>query len=111
MNDLEKNLAQNAKEFLHSAGEIYNKGDYTSSAVLYFKALFAILDPIVLREKGFVPKDHGERFRILESNFSELYEFVDKNFTIYQNSYNSRINKEDCNNIKEYAETLTQKQR
>lgn len=107
---LEESLAGNIRNFINSARIVYRTGDYTSSAILYFKALFSILDFIILKEKGFIPKDHGERFRILEENFPEHYRFLDKNFADYQKSYSSSVEKEVCDSIKEYVERLAKEQ-
>ena len=95
---------------MRSADKIYETEDYTSSAVLYFKALFSVLDLIVLREKGFIPKDHSDRFRILQKDFSELYIIIDKRFHIYQGSYKGSIEKEACDRLKEDVETIIKEQ-
>ncbi len=80
----EGSLIKNIKDFANSASKIYRETDYTSAAILYFKALFGVLDLTVLRKKGFIPKDHNDRFRILEKDFPEFYLILDKNFHICQ---------------------------
>jgi uncharacterized protein (UPF0332 family) len=109
--ETEKNLMENIRNFMNSAKKIYADSDYTSAVVLYFKALFCILDLIILRKKGFVPKDHSDRFRILEKDFPEFYLIIDKNFQIYQNSYSKSINKEVCDRIKENVERIAKEQK
>ena len=110
ISEQERELISNINNFNDSANLVYKRGDYTSAAILYFKALFSIFDLIIFREKGFVPKDHSERFRILENDFLEQYNFLDRNFSIYQNSYRTSIKKEDCDIAKTYAEGIIKEQ-
>jgi hypothetical protein len=107
----EKILLENIKNFIQSAYVIYNLHDFTSSAILYFKAFFSILDLIILREDGKIPKDHSERFRMLESKHIELYASLDKLYPLYRDTYSLIINKEDCNRIKENVERIVKEQR
>ena len=104
-------LKENIKKFIKSAEIIYNTGDFTSSAILYFKAFFAILDLVILKRIGKIPKDHSERFRILESGFSNLYSSLDKLYHIYRNTYTAIINKYDCDKIKNDVERIIKEQR
>ena len=59
--------------FKKSADQIYGVNDFTSATILYFKTLFAIQDYILLQKIGYAPKDHTERFRLLEKEFPEEY--------------------------------------
>ena len=104
-------LKENIKKFIKSAAIVYNTGDFTSSSILYFKAFFAVLDLVILKKIGKTPKDHSERFRILESEFSNLYFSLDKLYYIYRNSYNLIINKYDCDKIKNDVERIIKEQR
>ena len=107
----ENELVTNLMRFNSSAKLVYDRNDYTSAAILYFKALFTILDLVILRNKGFIPKDHSERFRILEADYSEYYKFLDMHFLIYQESYRTSIKKEDCELIKDYVEKIIAEQK
>src|SRR3989338_6347622 len=104
--ELELTLIKNIKSFATSSELVYSAKDYTSATVLYFKTLFCIFDLLILKEKGLIPKDHSERFKILEKDFHDFYTFLDRNFPVYQSSYNVNIDKEVCDKIKEYAERL-----
>ena len=104
-------LYQNIKKFINSADLVYKTEDYTSATILYFKALFAILDLIILKKEGRLPKDHSERFRMLEISHNELYIILDKTYEIYRNAYNMIIKKEDCNNIKDNVNRIIKEQR
>ena len=102
-------LIENIKSFLDSAELIFTKEDYTSSTILLFKALFLTLDLIVLRKVGKTPKDHSERFRILQKEFPELYELLDKFYPVYRETYTLKIEKEICLKIKENVNSIIKK--
>ena len=95
--------------FLKSANIIYFQKDYTSSAILYFKCLFVLLDYIILKDLGKTPKDHTERFRILQKNYSDLYTVLDKLFSVYRNTYSLTISKIDCDKVKEDVQKIIKK--
>jgi uncharacterized protein (UPF0332 family) len=106
---MEEDLIDNIKTFLKSAELVYKTGDTTSSTILYFKAVFSITDYIILKSKGKTPKDHTERFRILQESFSDLYLFLDKNFSIYRDTYSTTIDKETCDKIKDGIKQIIKK--
>ncbi len=99
-------LLKNARKFLNSAYLIYKNADYTSSTILYFKALFVILDYIILAKEGRSPKDHTERFRMLETGFPQLYTLLDKYYPIYRDTYSLSIRKEICDEVKKNVEGI-----
>lgn len=96
-------LIENVLTFRKSAELVYQSKDYTSATILYFKALFVALDIIILRKTKKTPKDHSERFRILEKDFPEEYVHLDKYFNIYQSTYTITIKKEICEEIRTYV--------
>ena len=99
-------LFKNIKMIMGSADLIYSNKDYTSATILYFKALFSILDYIILISKGNTPKDHSERFRILQQFHPKLYESLDKYFKIYRDTYSILIDKQTCDTIKDYVKRI-----
>lgn len=109
--DEESIIRENIRSFLKSAQLVYKSSDFTSATILYFKTLFVIFDLLILRRIGRIPKDHGERFRILESNYSELYIILDKIYPIYRNTYTAKINKETADMVKENVERIIKEQR
>lgn len=111
VDDEEKILNENIKRFLESADIIYKTSDFTSATILYFKALFAVLDLIIFKNQGKIPKDHSERFRILESDFSDLYETLDELYVIYRETYIAIINKEKCDEVKNNVERIIKEQK
>ena len=106
---LERKLLENIKMFIRSANLVFNTKDYTSATILYFKALFSILDFLILKDIGKTPKDHEERFRILEENYQSLYKILDETFPIYRDSYKTSISLDRCKKVKDYVEILVKK--
>jgi|SRR3989338_5441491 len=104
-------INENIRSFLKSAELVYKSGDFTSATILYFKTLFVIFDLLILKGLGRTPKDHGERFRILESNYPDLYTLLDKTYPIYRNTYTVKINKETADGVKKNVETVIKEQR
>jgi len=76
------------------------KGRYKNSAILFSKALFAICDILIKNKLNKLPKNHSERFRILEDYFKGIYIIVDEIFDKYTDSYSKPILKETCEAIK-----------
>jgi len=106
----EEILLDNSRTFFSSAKTVYLKKDFTSATILYFKALFSIVDLRILKDKGKSPKDHGERFRILEKEYPALYTLLDKIYPVYRDTYNVKINKETCDSIKKDVERIAKEQ-
>lgn len=103
---LKEDLLKNIKNFIDSAKILYERKDYTSSCVLFFKALFAIVDYILLVSGKGIPKDHSERFRILQNYSNRLYTILDKLYPIYRSTYSVPASKENCEEVREYVKKL-----
>ena len=93
-------LTQTFLEEYGGAKDELNKGRYKNSTILFSKALFAICDILIQGKLNKLPKNHSERFRILEQYFKEIYEIVDDIFDKYTDSYSKPILKETCEAIK-----------
>jgi len=104
--NLRKELASNVKNFISSADLLYEKKDYTSSCILYFKALFVTLDYILLITGKGLPKDHTERFQKLKSSFLKLYINLEKLYPTYKTTYSLSTNKQKCKEIRDYVKQL-----
>jgi len=100
---LENELKKNVKIVLQSAELVYNNKDYTSATILYFKALFVVLDLILLKSQGKTPKDHSERFRMLQFSYPKLYEMLDKYFKIYRDTYSLSIDRQTCEEVRTHV--------
>lgn len=111
MEEEENLLIDNLRKFLKSAEIVYETNDFTSSTILYFKSLFAVFDLLILRKYGKTPKDHSERFRILEKDFPELYIILDSLYPIYRTTYTLSINKNTTDKIKENVEKIIREQK
>ena len=54
---MQEELIQNVKQFFNSAELVNQNNDPTSATMLYFKALFVLLDVALLRVCNKTPKD------------------------------------------------------
>jgi len=88
------------KEFIISGKMAEDKGLFISATDNYFKALVIAVDIQLYSTLSLVPKSHTERFRILEKENQELYNLIDKLFSIYRKSYRSIITKDELEKIK-----------
>ena len=104
--NMKEELESNLKVILRSADLVYDSKDYTSATILYFKALFCILDIALLKKTGQAPTSHKERFRSLEKEMPAEYTLIDKYFPIYQQTYTSQTSREDCNEIRKLVKDL-----
>ena len=93
-------LVQTFLEEYEGAKEELSKGRYKNSVILFSKALFAICDILIQTKLNKLPKNHSERFRILEQYFKEVYEIIDEIFDKYTDSYSKPVLKETCEAIK-----------
>lgn len=103
-------LLTNIKTFWKSAEMIYNSGDYTSATTLYFKCLFVLLDLVILKNKRMTPKDHTDRFRILQKDFPMLYSALDRIFPVYRDTYSLQVEKDKCDEVKRRVLSISQEQ-
>ena len=90
--------------FKRSADSLYASKDYTSATILYFKTWFAVQDFILLEKTGRSPKDHAERFRLLQKEFPKTYSELDKEFSTYRDTYSKIIDKSTSDRIKRIVE-------
>ena len=103
-------LLNNIKTFWKSAELVYNSGDYTSASTLYFKCLFVLLDLIILKNKHITPKDHTDRFKILQKDFPILYSALDRIFPIYHDTYSLQVEKNKCDEVKKHVLSISKEQ-
>ena len=93
-------LVQTFLEEYGGARDELDKGRYKNSVILFSKALFAMCDILIQNKLNKLPKNHSERFRILEEYFKEIYKIVDEVFDKYTDSYSKPVLKETCEAIK-----------
>lgn len=107
---MEAELLENIKTFWKSAELVYQAQDYTSATILYFKCWFVILDYALFKKLRKTPKDHIERFRLLEAHFPQHYRIIDKYFGVYRDTYSLFIEKEKCNEVRKHVDALIKEQ-
>ena len=88
MEEKEKILSDNLKEYLGLAEEALKRDKFNSAVTLFFKAISAGADLFLLKKEGTVPSSHTNRFRILQEKYPELYDMLDKDFPFYQDNEN-----------------------
>jgi len=103
---IQKDLEENAREYFNNGLITQNKKEYNSSVTLFFKSISTLADLFILKNEGSFPSSHAERFRILEKNYKEIYELIDKNFPYYQNTYRNKLNKETSKMLENDARKL-----
>jgi len=81
--------------------EQLEKERYKNAVILLSKSIFALCDLIIHLKLNRLPKNHGERFRILEEYFKDIYSVVDDIFSHYTDAYSKPVLKETCTKIKE----------
>ena len=86
--------------FKRSADQVFDLKDYTSATILYFKTWFAIHDVILLKKIGYAPKDHTERFRLLQEQFPKQYDLLDAEFATYRSTYTRITSVQNCLRIR-----------
>jgi len=102
-------LLVNMRMFRASIALVYGAKDFTSATVLSFKLFFAVIDYVLLTRKGLSPKDHTERFRLVQKWFPEIYVVLDKDFPIYQDSYTRTIEREVCDRVRGHIDEIVAK--
>lgn len=102
-------LEKTAQEYFSSGCDEYAKERYNAAVVLFFKALVAYADLLLLQKTGQTPSSHNERFRMIQKNSPEAYDLLDKDFPFYQDSYVQRLTKELAEVIKNDAQIMAKK--
>jgi len=103
---LRRELVSNIKNFISSADLLYEKKDYTSSSILYFKDLFAAIDYILLTTGKGMPKDHTQRFDKLKKSFLKLYIELQKLYPLYRTTYTLSITRQKCEKVRDYVKQI-----
>lgn len=106
MEELEKTFF----EEYEGAVEQLDKERYKNAAILFSKALFALCDLIIFNRLKRLPKNHGERFRMLEEYFPDVYVIVDDIFSQYTDAYSKPVLKETGERIKDGIKKIARDQ-
>lgn len=106
MEESEKILIGNAKEYWKNALLAEKNKEFNTSVTLFFKTLSALSDIFILRKEGHIPSSHANRFRILETKYPTIYNILNKDFPFYQDSYRSKLDRETSDVLKDDAKKL-----
>lgn len=105
----EELLSKNIKDFYKSAERDMGEKRYNPAISSYFKALAILSDLVILTKEGFIPKNHAERFRILQHKHPEIYRVMDKDFPYYRDSYRIAMTRQTAEAIKNDTKRIAQK--
>ncbi len=97
-----EHLLENAKEFMASGNDNLLKKRFNASTSDFFKAIVVFCDYEIKR----LPKNHKDRFIILENYFKDIYLVVSKLFKPYTDSYNLKSTREESLKFRENAEKI-----
>ena len=95
--DQAKELKDTFIEELESARILEKSNRMKSATILASKALFALCDYIIFIKYQKLPKNHAERFRILELKEPKIYSSVNKAWSKYTDTYSKPSEKESYN--------------
>lgn len=101
-----EHLKENAKEFFESGEDNLKKLRLNAATSDFFKSIVVSCDYLIYREIKRLPKNHGDRFSILERYFPEIYKIVSGLFKPYTNSYNLKSTKLEAEKFREYAKRI-----
>ena len=101
-----EDLLKNVKEFLESGRENLSKNRFNAAVSDFFKAIVILCDYLIYKEIRVIPKNHNERFLLLERYFKDIYKKVSEFFRTYTKSYNLRLEKEKADELGRYANEL-----
>jgi len=94
-------LKENAKEFWSEAQGSFDKGKWNAAATLFYKTLTCMADFMIYERSNELPKNHTERFKILELNFDYAYRICSNLFSTYIKTYDLKVTKPEAEKIKE----------
>ncbi len=101
-----KEILENALEFLESGEDNLKKNRWNAAVSDFFKAISNFGDYLIYKKIRIFPKNHNERFQLLEKYFKEIYNKTIDLFKKYRESYNLRLKKEDALPLRSFANEL-----
>jgi hypothetical protein len=93
-------------EEYESAMLLIKYAKHKSATILLSKALFALVDYIIMKKYMQFPKNHTERFRILEAKEQVLYSIVDSVWSKYTETYSKPSSNEAIIFLKDAIESI-----
>lgn len=99
-------LRKNFGDYLELAEQALHQKKYNPCVVLFFKAIGAAADLLILKNAGKVPSSHAERFRMLSNEHKAVYAILDKDYLYYHDSYTKELSEENAEVLKKDAHSL-----
>jgi len=99
-------LHKNFCDYFDLAEQALHQKKYNPCVVLFFKAIGAAADMLILKTAGRVPSSHAERFRMLSEEHQEAYTLLDKDYPFYHDSYTKELSEETAEVLKKDAQRL-----
>jgi len=99
--DQKEQLESTFTEEYKAAELILKNGMNKPALILYSKSLFALLDYIIFCKYKKLPKNHSERFRILELKDKNKYKLLDELWSKYTDSYSKPSDAEAISQFKD----------
>jgi hypothetical protein len=93
-------LKQIFADFLEEGINSESRSKFGPAVSNYYKALTTMCSFLIKNKLRKTPKNHSEIFLFLRVSFPDIYSIVDSVFTVYTNSYDHIMKKEDCDKIK-----------
>ena len=106
MDERGKILLDNFNEYFQLGLRALNEAKFNSATTLFFTAIIALCDLIILQKEGRIPSSHSDRFRTAEEKYLEIYAILDRDFPFYQDSYTKKMDKESAELLKYDIEKL-----
>jgi len=101
MDEKKSILNDNFEEYYQSGLKALAEKKYNSATTLFFKAIIALSDLMILQREGRTPSSHSDRFRIIEEKYADIYSILDRDFPFYQDSYTKKMDKESAELLKD----------
>ena len=98
-------------EEFDSARLLKDKGRMKSAVILLSKALFALCDYIIIEKHKRLPKNHSERFRILEKKEPKIYSEVNRVWSGYTDTYSKPSDKESYALLRQAINHISENER
>ncbi len=96
----ENELKNTFLEEYSSAILLKGMGKLKSATILISKSLFALCDYIIFKKYSKLPKNHSERFRILELKENAIFSEIDSTWSKYIDTYSKPSNEESFELLK-----------
>jgi len=104
--DIKNDILSNFVEFCAAADTDLAAGRYNAAVSSYFKALSILCDWHIYKRIMLLPKNHTERFQILERDEPQAYSLLSPLFSKYRDSYNTRLSRKDALELSENVKKL-----